>query len=253
MKIEERLRSAITEYTDSIHPNSVAWQRIDGRMSNSASRQLRPIAVAFLAVAALAVLISVRLMADRSPQGIDFITPIPAEDFRTHVILGGFEFKYPKSWTLSESGTEDLSSEMWSLWNPAYASEGDLYSPQYFQDGKPSDGIMMDFESGLLNPKALTIDELLDPTRVGYSSCAPNPEYPEIVVLECKKVTINGRVWGRVLRQWPAGHSFTPQRFLIVFTQVEGRGYSATALLFGTDFASRMAHVEQMLATLVIR
>jgi galactose oxidase-like protein len=78
MKIEEQLRSAIREYTETIQPDGSAWSRIEeGMVGPSSTQPWRPLILVAAAATALAAIISVRLLIDEPTGKVEILNPGP--------------------------------------------------------------------------------------------------------------------------------------------------------------------------------
>lgn len=266
MKTEDNLRAAMREYTDSIRPDGSAWDRIQTGMSRAHGQSWRPVAVGFLAAAAVIALVAVRMLADEH-EGLRFVNPGPQstapsgettpppfhpEDLKTARLQGGWELKYPKTWRFDQLGGGDPTYPSFQLSNPEFVRDASQFSPDYFAVNGSSDAIDMNFESGPANGD-WTLDEALDPSSP-RSYCGGDAEEEHLVVVSCGKRTINGREWGQVVREFRAGGSATPSRLISLFTRTDAWGYSVNIDLPGAaNFDPRTSIVEQIIGTFVIR
>lgn len=243
MKTEDNLRAAIREYTESIRPDGSAWERIQTGMTERPERSWRPVAVGFLAAAALMALVAVRMLADNDGR-IELLDPTPhptatdqtvqrlQEPTRGHGTVDGDEawyINFPNAWSLSPWAETDPSVEGWNIRN--FGSDGG--TQQVHPDG-PEATISIVFEVGPPNPGGYygkdgsvrpppsSVDDLFE------SMCRDHAPYPsEVHVVSCVDASIDGRTWVREVVDAPG------ERRIMLATFANSKIYTLTATLPG--------------------
>lgn len=253
MKTEEKLRSAMHAFADSIRPEPASWRKIERRLARTTAMRWRPLVTASLAAAAIVALITIRFVGDSSPRGLELVSPTttatpaspspsPSPEPTNGVVVrrdgadnvltspdGEWTLRFPSSWHLmDESPSSPAGTASW------FISTYEMGST----DVTDAD-ILMSFS---IDPNS----ERIATAILLEQSC---PKEAALDVRECGRRTIDGKSWAYVVFYNEADPVLRIRAYLAAGTRL----YRSDTQMFGaTNHADRLQLVEEIIASFVI-
>ena len=261
MKIEEKLRAAMREYTDSVRPEPSAWDRIQEGMSAAPPLRRRAVVVGFLAAAAVGALIVVRIVADNTTEGLRFVTPPSGQPTQAVTTPTPSVSPSPNAElaTITEQGSKKTLTTPAGDWRLTFPSSWNVNDEAAFG---PPPGLgawhlsTYDFTAG---QGEITEDDILFSLSIEANQDSVstadlverycNPD--NVTLLVCKTIKVNGSTWGRVSFFSEADGDV---RKILTFHATPERIYLSSAQLFVDDnVGPRTALVEEVVSTFEIQ